>query len=120
MIEKKLTRREFLKLAAAGATVATIPAAGRLLEPVLAQEPKYWIVVCDGPRCVAVGGDNILATVESVLGIKPGETSPDNKFHLETQNCLGVCGSAPNMVVEDTLYGGLTTRKVKKILAGLK
>jgi len=116
----KLTRREFLKLAAAGAAVATIPAAGRWLEPALAQEPKYWIVVCNGPTCAYMGGDKILEAVKSELGIDVGETTPDNKFHLETQPCLGACGTAPNMVVEDKLYSHMTPEKVKRILSELK
>jgi len=118
---KKLTRREFLKLAAAGAAVATIPAAGRLLEPVLAeQEAEYWIIVCDGSRCVAAGGAGILDTVKSVLGIDVGETTPHGKFHLGIQPCLGTCGSAPNVKINHEVYGELTPEKVKKILSELE
>jgi NADH:ubiquinone oxidoreductase subunit E len=59
----------------------------------------------------------ILETLESVLGIKAGETTPDLEYTLETVACFGSCALAPVVVVNDRVYGRMTTEKMKKILA---
>ncbi len=84
----------------------------------LATEPKgkYIIRVCESPPCHIRGAVNVLETLQELLGINPGETTKDKKFTLELTSCLGVCGVAPAMVIDDRVYGNLTPERVKEIL----
>lgn len=75
------------------------------------------IRVCTGTACHVRGGQKILDKVCSELNIKPGETSADGKFSLEPVACLGACGLAPVMMINDSTYGRLTAAKVPEILA---
>jgi len=78
---------------------------------------KNVIRVCRGTACHVRGGARIRQDVEKMLGIRPGETSPDMQFSLETVACIGCCAIAPTMVINDRTYGQLTPKKVKQILA---
>ena len=64
-----------------------------------------------------MGGGKILDKITSELKISPGETTEDLKFTLESVACLGACGLAPVMMVNDDTYGRLTPDKVPAILA---
>ncbi len=81
---------------------------------------KYFIQVCRNIACAMMGGDGLLDYLSQKLGIKEGETTPDNKFTLVKVECLGACGEAPMMQINDQYYGNLTKVKVDQILAGLK
>ena len=72
--------------------------------------------VCRGTACHVRGGARILREVEKTLGIKPGESTPDLEYALETVACIGACALAPTMTVNDETYGGMTTKKVTEIL----
>ena len=61
--------------------------------------------------------DQILQEVEKQLGIKPGETTDDLEYSVETIACFGSCALAPVMVIDRTVYGRLTPKKVGQILA---
>ena len=74
------------------------------------------IKVCRGTGCYVKGAPRILEETEKILGIKDGETTPDLEYTLETVACFGSCALAPVMVVNDKVYGSMTTDKVKKIL----
>ena len=74
------------------------------------------IRVCRGTGCYVQGASRILNELEKELGIKAGETTPDLEYTLETVACFGSCALAPVIVVNDKVYGRLTTDKVKKIL----
>ena len=74
------------------------------------------IRVCRGTACHVRGGARILREVEKHLGIKPGESSPDLEYCLETVACIGACALAPTMVVNNETYGQMTTRKVAEVL----
>lgn len=74
------------------------------------------IRVCLGTACHVQGGAQILAAVESELGVAPGGTTPDGAFSLETVACLGACALAPNMTINGEMYGRLTPEKVVDIL----
>jgi NADH-quinone oxidoreductase subunit E len=78
---------------------------------------KRLIKVCRGTACHVRGGVRILREVEKRLGIKPGETSGDLSYSLETIACFGSCALAPVMVVDKNVYGRMTTTKVGQILA---
>ncbi len=84
----------------------------------LSLEPKgkNIIKVCDGTACHIRSSQTLLDEIENTLGIKPGETTKDGKFSLETVNCLGSCAIAPVMVINDKYYGKLTSAMVRNIL----
>ena len=72
--------------------------------------------LCRGTACHVRGASRILEEVEKQLGIKPGETTEDLEYSLETIACFGSCALAPVMVVDDDVYGRMTPRKVASIL----
>jgi NADH-quinone oxidoreductase subunit E len=72
--------------------------------------------VCRGTACHVRGGAHILKEVEKQLGIKPGETTEDNQYSLDTISCFGSCTLAPIVVINKTLYGYLKPSGVKSIL----
>jgi len=78
---------------------------------------KNIIRSCQGTACHVRGGKTILRTISEELGIEPGETSEDLKFTLETVACIGACGLAPVMTVNENTHGRLTPEKVKDTLA---
>jgi NADH-quinone oxidoreductase subunit E len=63
--------------------------------------------ICQGTACHIKGADLIQEHLETGLGLKPGETSPDLKYSLEVVNCLGVCAMAPVVVVNDKMHGNV-------------
>ena len=78
---------------------------------------KKMIKVCRGTACHVRGVDRILREIETELSIKPGETTDDLEYSLETIACFGSCALAPVMVVDKTVYGRMTPKKVGQILA---
>jgi NADH-quinone oxidoreductase subunit E len=74
------------------------------------------IRVCRGTACHVRGGARILREVEKHLGIKPGESSMDLEYCLETVACIGACALAPTMVVNNETHGQMTTKKVAEVL----
>jgi NADH-quinone oxidoreductase subunit E len=78
---------------------------------------KRGIKVCRGTACHVRGADRILQEIERRLGIKPGGTTSDLAYSLETIACFGSCALAPVMVVDKTVYGRMTPPKVAQILA---
>ena len=81
---------------------------------------KRLVKVCRGTACHVRGGARILREVEKQLGIKPGETTSDLGYSLETIACFGSCALAPVMVIDKNVYGRMTTTKVGQILAETK
>ena len=76
--------------------------------------------VCRGTACHVRGGARILREVERRLGIKPGETTDDLEYSLETIACFGSCALAPVTVVDENVYGRMTPTKVGQILSDTK
>lgn len=74
------------------------------------------IGVCLGTACYVKGGQDILAKLEEILGIGVGQTTPDGKFSIDATRCLGSCGLAPVMMINDQIYGKLTLEKVEEII----
>ena len=81
-------------------------------------EPKgdYVIAVCQGTACYGKGGAAVLARVEEELGITSNQTTPDGKFSIQDTRCLGCCGLAPVMTVNEDVYGRVVPGQVKGIL----
>ena len=81
---------------------------------------KKLVKVCRGTACHVRGGARILREVEKRLGIKPGETTSDLEYSLETIACFGSCALAPVMVFDKDVYGRMTSAKVGQILSKAK
>ncbi len=77
---------------------------------------KHLISLCMGTACHVRTAPIILEEFERQLGISAGETTPDEKFTLETVNCLGACALGPIVVVDGHYFSKVTTNKVKKII----
>ena len=77
---------------------------------------EHIIGVCLGTACYVKGSQAILDEQEKLLGIKTGSTTLDGKFTLEATRCLGCCGLAPVMMIDDQVYGRLTASAIKGIL----
>lgn len=82
----------------------------------LSPKGEHRISVCLGTACYVKGADKILAQIEKKLGIKSGECTPDGLFSIDSCRCIGACGLAPVMMIDDDVYGKLTPDQVDKIL----
>ena len=81
---------------------------------------KYLIGVCMGTACYVKNSQSVVEALEKELKIKSGETTEDFKFTLESTRCLGCCGLAPVMMINDDVYGGLEAKDIPKILSELE
>jgi NADH:ubiquinone oxidoreductase subunit E len=81
-------------------------------------EPKgeYIISICTGTACYVKGAQALVDETEILLGISCGQTTKDGKFTLEGTRCLGCCGLAPVLVVNEDVYGRISAKDVKGIL----
>ena len=82
----------------------------------LSPKGKHQISVCMGTACYVKGAGQILEKISEILGIKSGECTPDGKFSLDGVRCIGACGLAPVMLIDDDVYGSLTPGEVEDIL----
>ncbi len=85
-------------------------------------EPQadYTLQVCHNISCHIMGARPLIAHLEKRLGVRLGETTPDNMFALEGVECLGACGMGPCLQLGKHLYEHLTNEKVDKILESLR
>ena len=77
---------------------------------------KYRISVCLGTACYVKGAADVLSAVEKTLSIVPGGITPDGMFSLDACRCIGACGLAPVMMINDDVYGRLTPDQIGPIL----
>jgi NADH-quinone oxidoreductase subunit E len=77
---------------------------------------QFVIRVCKTITCSMKGKNQILLTIQDMLNIELGETTPDRKFTLLQTNCLGWCHKAPAILINDEVYTELTPEKVREIL----
>jgi NADH-quinone oxidoreductase E subunit len=80
---------------------------------------KYLLQVCTTVSCMLRGVDNLVEHVKNKLGIEMGETTPDGMFTLVGVECLGSCGTAPMMQINDDYYEDLDIERVDQILDAL-
>ena len=78
---------------------------------------KYIISVCMGTACYVKGSQQVLDKLEEVLEIPAGRTTKDGLFTLNATRCLGACGLAPVIMVNDDVYGRLTPDQIPGIIA---
>ncbi len=77
---------------------------------------KFQIGVCLGTACYVKGSNLILDKVKDIIGIDVGECTPDGKFSIDATRCIGACGLAPVMTINEDVYGKLTVDQVEDIL----
>lgn len=83
----------------------------------LSPKGKYDISVCLGTACYVKGAQSLLDELSSQLGIGPDECTPDGKYSLTACRCIGACGLAPVLTVNDDVYGKITAADIKGILS---
>ena len=81
---------------------------------------KYVLQVCTNISCQLCNAEGIMDHLTKKLGIKPGETTPDNKFTLLEVECLGSCGTSPVVQINEDYHEDLTPGKLDTILDSLK
>ncbi|MCF7956012.1 MAG: NADH-quinone oxidoreductase subunit NuoE [Phycisphaerae bacterium] len=82
------------------------------LEPI----GKHVVSVCMGTACYVKGGDKVLNTLKSELGVATGETTEDGLFTLQEARCLGACGIAPVIMIDDKIYGDLDSKMTIEVI----
>jgi NADH-quinone oxidoreductase subunit E len=80
---------------------------------------KYHVQICRNISCSLLGAEHLIGHVSKKLGVKPGETTPDGKFTLTKVECLGSCGTAPVMQVNDDYHENLNEERIDAILDNL-
>jgi len=80
----------------------------------------HTIKICQGTACHVRGCKRIMNETIEYLGIKPGETTLDYKFSMESVACFGSCALSPVVVIDGTVHGRMTAQKTKKLLKGTK
>ena len=77
---------------------------------------KHAIGVCLGTACYVKGSQQVLERLKRELNIEVGETTPDGKFTLEATRCIGACGLAPVMTINNDVYGRLVEKDIPDII----
>jgi len=86
----------------------------------LTPKGKYKISICLGTACYVLGAGQILERFERELDIKDGQCTPDGKFSLDSARCVGACGLAPVISINEDVYGKLKENMVPEILSNYK
>ncbi len=81
---------------------------------------RHVVELCTNVSCCLTGSERIWAHLKSKLGVKAGETTADGRITLREVECLGSCGTAPAMLVDDEMHERLTVEKVDEILRRLE
>jgi NADH-quinone oxidoreductase subunit E len=81
---------------------------------------KYVFRVCTNAACCLRGGDRLLERLEKSLGVTRGETTPDKRFTILEEECLGACGGAPAMMVDEVYYENVTFLDLDRLLERLE
>ncbi|RVQ00817.1 NADH-quinone oxidoreductase subunit NuoE [Sinorhizobium meliloti] len=81
---------------------------------------RFHLQLCDNVSCMLCGSEALLKHLETTLGIRKGETTPDGAFTLSTVECLGACEMAPVMQVGDDYHGNLDTARLEALLESFR
>lgn len=81
---------------------------------------KYHLKICTNVACCLRGAYDVVRHCEEKFGVKVGETTADKKFTLSEEECLGACGTAPAMMLNDDYHENLTKQKMDQILGKLE
>jgi len=77
---------------------------------------RHIVQFCESAPCHVAGGREIFQALKDLLGLKPGETSQDDRWTLFTTSCLGVCGIGPVVMVDTDIYGHVLPEQLPAIL----
>jgi NADH:ubiquinone oxidoreductase subunit E len=77
---------------------------------------KHTVAVCLGTACYVKGAQQVLEAIQEELKIELGDTTTDKLFTLQEARCLGACGLAPVVMIDEKIYGELTPKKIVDIL----
>jgi len=80
---------------------------------------RWRLETCRNVSCSMCGAERLMAHLKGKLGIKPGETTPDGRITWTTAECLGSCGTAPVIVVNDKYHESMSVEKLDALLGGL-
>ena len=81
---------------------------------------KNVIRICKSIPCYLKHADMIIDSVSHLIGIRPGETTPDGKYSFELTNCIGACDMAPAMLLNQEVHGHLTPEKIAEIITAYR
>jgi NADH-quinone oxidoreductase subunit E len=81
---------------------------------------RHLVEICTNVSCCLTGGERIFEQLKAKLGVKNGGTTADGRITLREVECLGACGTAPAMLVDEEMHERLTPQNVEQILGGLK
>ena len=77
---------------------------------------KHLIQFCTNVSCMILGAEKLVDFLKNKYGVEPGGVSPDGRFSLVIMECIGACGTAPAMLVNDDFYENLTEKNLEEIL----
>ncbi len=86
----------------------------------LVPKGDYRISICLGTACYVKGADKILEAIEQDVGVKSGECTQDGRFSIDAARCIGACGLAPVIMINDDVYGRLTPAEIPAIINGYR
>jgi NADH:ubiquinone oxidoreductase subunit E len=78
---------------------------------------RHVVKFCESAPCHVVGGRQVWQALQAKMGLKAGETSMDGKWTLVTTSCLGICGVGPVVLIDDDIYGNVSSDQLDTILA---
>ena len=81
---------------------------------------RWHVQTCRNVSCSMRGAERLIDHLRRKLGVKPGETTPDGRFTLSTVECLGSCGTAPVVMLNDAYHENMSAEKVDALLGGLE
>jgi NADH-quinone oxidoreductase subunit E len=81
---------------------------------------RHTIKFCMGTACYVGGVPQIIEKAKQILGVEPGETTPDGEFTLELCRCVGACSQAPVIVIDDETYGRVRPNKLPQIIRSIQ
>jgi NADH-quinone oxidoreductase E subunit len=81
---------------------------------------RFIIQLCTNVSCMILGAEKLVDLLKNKYGLEPGGTTPDNRFSLVIMECIGACGTAPAMLVNDDFHENLTEQNIEQILEKYK
>jgi NADH:ubiquinone oxidoreductase subunit E len=81
---------------------------------------EHVISICTGTACHVKGAQRVIDLLREALGIGLDETTPDGRFTVQGVRCIGACGLAPAMMIDDEVYGKIDRKRIMEILAGFE
>lgn len=81
------------------------------------EKGKHRVGVCLGTACYVKGSQDVMDKLSEELNVKVGQTTEDRMFTLEATRCLGCCGLAPVMTIDEDVYGNIDPKRVPEVIA---